>query len=74
MGEAALDKNAKHYRSRVPQNSQYYQCVQDHFEAFEQVYEERFSRQYGFFRSYVKEVKCVCWQKNVGRKQCGHYP
>ena len=33
-----------------PQNSSYYQCVQDHFEAFKQVYEERFERRYGFFR------------------------
>jgi hypothetical protein len=29
-------------------NSTCYQYVQDHFEAFEQVYEERFERQYGF--------------------------
>lgn len=56
MGEAALDTSAKQYRTRNPQNSQYYQCVQDHFEALEQVYDERFSRQYGFFRTYVKEV------------------
>jgi hypothetical protein len=26
-----------------------YQCLQDRFEAFEQVYEERFEHQYGFF-------------------------
>ena len=56
MGEAALDTNEKHYRPRNPQNSQYYQCVEDHFEKFERVYEERFSRQYGFFRSHVKKV------------------
>jgi hypothetical protein len=30
--------------------------VEDHFEAFEGMYEERFERQYGFFRPYVKEV------------------
>jgi len=44
------------YRPRDPQNSAYYQCVQDHFEEFEQVYEERFERQYGFFRPYVAQV------------------
>jgi len=44
------------YRQREPQNSPYYRCVEDHFEAFEQVYEERFERRYGFFRSYVKQV------------------
>ena len=44
------------YRPRNPQNSAYYRCVEDHFEIFEQVYEECFERQYGFFRPYVKKV------------------
>jgi len=44
------------YRPRNPQNSPYYQCVEDHFETFEQVYDERFERRYGFFRPYVKQV------------------
>ena len=52
MGEAAPQL----CRPREPKNSQYYQCVEDHFETFEQVYDERFSRQYGFFRPYTKEV------------------
>jgi len=56
MGEAALDSRSDHYRPRSPQTSQYYRCIEDHFEAFEQVYDERFSRQYGFFRPYVKDV------------------
>ena len=44
------------YRPRKPQDSQYYQCVEDNFETFEQVYEDSFERQYGFFRPYVKHV------------------
>jgi hypothetical protein len=44
------------YRPRKPQESQYYQCVEDHFETLEQVYDERFEKQYGFFRPYVKQV------------------
>ena len=44
------------YHQRNPQDSQYYQCVEDHFELFEMVYEDRFERQYGFFRTYVKQV------------------
>lgn len=56
MGEAALDFRSDHYRQRNPQSTQYYQCIEDHFETFEQVYDERFSRQYGFFRPYVKDV------------------
>jgi hypothetical protein len=35
------------YRPRRPEDSAYYQCVEDHFEDFEQVYEERFERAVG---------------------------
>jgi len=44
------------YRHRDPRGSPYYQCVEDHFEAFEQTYDEAFARQYGFFRPYVRQV------------------
>ncbi len=44
------------YRPRKPQDSQYYQCVEDHFETLEQVYNERIARHYGFFRPYVRNV------------------
>jgi len=30
--------------------------VEDHFEDFEQVYEERFERAYGFYRPYLRSV------------------
>ncbi len=64
------------YRPREPQNSPYYQCVQDHFEAFEQVYEERFERQYGFFRPYVSHViyrylDCGDLHNGFARVRCG---
>lgn len=39
-----------------PQNTPFYLCVQDHFEAFVQVCDERFERQYGFYRPYVRQV------------------
>lgn len=48
--------SASVYRPRRPQNSPYYQCVEDHFEAFEGIYEDRFEQRYGFFRPYIKEV------------------
>ena len=38
------------YRQRKPQDSAYYRCVEDCFETFEQVYQERFEQKYGFFR------------------------
>ena len=46
------------YHPREPQNTAYYQCIEDHFEAFERVYVDRFERQYGFFRSYVRTISC----------------
>jgi len=68
------------YRPRKPQQSLYYQCVEDHFEIFEQVYDDRFAKQYGFFRSYVKMViyrylDCGILHNGFARvrcKDCGH--
>ncbi len=68
------------YRQREYQNSPYYRCVEDHFEAFEHVYKERFERRYGFFRSYVKQViyrylGCVVLKNGLARvrcEDCGH--
>ena len=68
------------YRPRKPQDSQYYQCVEDNFETFEQVYEDRFERQYGFFRPYVRHViyrylDCGILYNGFARvrcEECGH--
>jgi hypothetical protein len=64
------------YRPHNPQNSAYYRCVEDHFETFEQVYEERFERQYGFFRPYVRKViyrylDCGILHNGFARVKCG---
>jgi hypothetical protein len=64
------------YRQRVPENSPYYQCVEDYFETFEQVYDERFPRQYGFLRPYVKQViyrylDCGILKNGFARVRCG---
>ena len=40
------------YRKRRSQNSPYFRCVEDYFDKFEQVYEDRFARQYGFFAAF----------------------
>jgi len=68
------------YRPRKPQDSQYYRCVEDHFEEFEQVYDERFTTKYDFFRAYVKQViyrylDCGILHNGFARvkcKDCGH--
>jgi len=41
------------YQKRESWNSSYYLCVEDYFEIFEQVYEDRLEYRYGFFRPYV---------------------
>ncbi|MBN2034679.1 MAG: transposase, partial [Deltaproteobacteria bacterium] len=64
------------YRPRSPQTSQYYQCVEDNFETFEQVYDDRFPKQYGFLRPYVKKViyrylDCGILHNGFARVRCG---
>jgi hypothetical protein len=41
---------AASYQPRRPQDSDYYHCVEDYFETFVQEYDDRFARQYGFWR------------------------
>lgn len=68
------------YRPRKPQESQYYQCVEDNFETLEQVYDERFATRYGFFRPYVRQViyrflDCGILHNGFARvtcAECGH--
>lgn len=64
------------YQQRNPEASQYYQCVEDHFETFEQVYDDRFPKQYGFLRLYVKNViyrylDCGILKNGFARVKCG---
>jgi len=64
------------YLPRKPKDSQYYRCVEDHFETLEQVYDERFSKQYGFFRPYVRQViyrylDCGILHNGFARVKCG---
>ncbi|HPC33982.1 MAG TPA: transposase [Syntrophales bacterium] len=44
------------YRPRNPQSSDYYRCVEDCFETFVGIYDDHFSRQYGFWRPYIEQV------------------
>ena len=65
------------YQPRNPKSSAYYRCVEDHFETFEQVYEDRFERRYGFFRPYVGQVMlryldCGILHNGFARVRCDH--
>ena len=68
------------YRHRNPQLSDYYHCVEDYFETFVGIYDEHFSRQYGFWRPYIEQViyrylDCGDPHNGFARvkcKDCGH--
>ena len=42
------------YRPRDPQASDLWRLLDQHFETFQQVYDERFAAQYGFWRPVVE--------------------
>jgi ribosomal protein S27E len=57
------------YRPRHLERTVLYRVLFHHFERFVAEYEERFEREYGFFRSIVKEV--VERYLDCGNPQCG---
>ncbi|MBM3712591.1 MAG: transposase, partial [Actinobacteria bacterium] len=52
----AVSKNTKEYRTRKPQYSPYYQCIEDNYEAFERAYDTKYQQKYGFFRPIISKV------------------
>ena len=68
------------YRPRNPHGSDYYRCVEDYFETFVRIYDNHFSRQYGFWRPYIEKViyrylDCGDPHNGFARvkcKDCGH--
>ncbi len=68
------------YHPRKPQESQYYQCIEDNFENLEQAYDDEFAKKYGFFRPYIKQViyrylDCGILHNGFARvkcEECGH--
>ena len=67
-------------RPKNPQNSCYFQCVQNQFEILEMHWEERYQNQYGFFRPHVREfiyryLECGDLHLGFARvrcESCGH--
>ena len=74
--EQAMPDISPDYQPRKSQNSQYYRCVENHFEELEQVYDEVFPKKYGFLRPYVKKViyrylDCGILHNGFARVKCG---
>ncbi len=63
------------YRPRDPQASDLWRLLDQHFETFQQVYDERFAAQYGFWRSVVERsvtafLKCGDLHEGFARVRC----
>jgi hypothetical protein len=63
------------YRPRDPQASDLWRVIDQHFETFQQVYDERFAAKYGFWRSVVERsvtafLKCGDLHEGFARVRC----
>jgi hypothetical protein len=64
------------YKPRRPQASPLYRLIEDHFEEFSTVYDERFTRRWGYWRSVVGDVvdkflACGILKHGFARVRCG---
>jgi len=55
VNTATVSKDIKLYRTRNPQYSPYYQCIEDNYETFERVYEKKYEAKYGLGHLFLKE-------------------
>jgi hypothetical protein len=63
------------YRPRDPQASDLWRLLDQHFETFQQVYDERFAAKYGFWRPIVERsvnafLKCGDLHQGFARVRC----
>ena len=62
------------YRPRDPQASDLWRLLDQRFDCFQQVYDERFAAEYGFWRARVSSWNCRNWtwtgSRRAGRKPC----
>ncbi len=67
-------------RFAISKASDYYRCVEDHFEELAGVWDDQYERRYGFWRPYVMDVilkyldcgDLHCGFARVKCKDCGH--
>ncbi len=63
------------YHPRNPESSPLWKLMNDHFDSFERNYEEKFEKQYGFYRPVISEVvreylKCGDLKEGFARVRC----
>ena len=63
------------YRPRDPQASDLWRLLDEHFDSFQQVYDERYQEKYGYWRSIVQQsvaafLKCGDLQQGFARVRC----
>ncbi len=50
------DHESSVYKPSGPKGSGYYQCVENHFEELEGVWDDRYESRFGFWRPYIMDV------------------
>lgn len=76
MGDPAPCQNTTAvYHPRKPTDSPLYHLLESHFDHFEQIYDERFDRGYGFYRPVISDVvraylKCGDLKQGFARVRC----
>ena len=76
MGDTALCRNpAAVYHPRTPADSPLCRLLSNHFDHFERIYDERFAKEYGFYRPVISDVvraylKCRDLKQGFARVRC----
>jgi hypothetical protein len=68
------------YKPRNAKQSAYYRCVENHFQEFKGVWDDRYAPRYGFWRPYITDViyryldcgDLHCGFARVRCDECGH--
>jgi len=74
MAAAAAD-NTAFYRPRNPRASPLFRLLEEHYDAFERVYPERYQQRYGFWRPVIRKavldfLKCGDLREGFARVRC----
>ena len=74
MGTACVEPRPL-YHPRDPQASDLWRLLDEHFDSFQQVYDERFQEKYGYWRPIVEQsvaafLKCGDLQEGFARVRC----